>query len=73
MAAVRNRLGAQPEHMAKSFSEHSALLDLVRRNEAGSAADLLERHIRYKGESFFVHMPETTPKSRWEKISELAE
>lgn len=72
MAAVRNRLGAQPEHMAQSFREHVELLELVKRNEAGLAADLLERHIRYKGESFWA-MPETTPKSRWEKISELAQ
>lgn len=72
MAAVRNRLGAQPEHMAKSYSEHVELLDLVERSEAGLAADLLERHIRYKGESFWA-VPETIPKSRWERILELAE
>ena len=72
MAAVRNRLGSQPEHMVRSFAEHVELLDLVRRNEIGSAADLLERHIRYKGESFWA-VPETVPKTRWEKISELAE
>lgn len=72
MAAVRNRLGAQPQHMAQSFSQHVELLDLVERNEAGLAADLLERHIRYKGESFWA-VPETIPKSRWEKISELAQ
>jgi DNA-binding GntR family transcriptional regulator len=71
MAAVRNRLGAQPEHMAQSFHEHQELLDLVKRNEAVLAAGLLERHIRYKGESFWP-VARTTPKSRWERISELA-
>jgi DNA-binding GntR family transcriptional regulator len=71
MAAVRNRLGAQPEHMAKSCAQHVELLALVERAEVGMAVDLLERHIRYKGESFWV-VPNTTPKSRWERISELS-
>ena len=72
MAAVRNHLGAQPEHMARSFGEHEALVELVESGDGGKAAELLERHIRYKGESFWA-VPETAPKSRWEKISELAE
>lgn len=72
MATVRNRLGAQPEHMAQSFKEHVELLDLVKRKETALAAELLERHIRHKGESFWA-MPQTKPKSRWERISELAE
>ena len=72
MAAVRNRLGSQPEHMAHSFAEHVALLDLVRRNDTDAAAELLERHIRFKGESFWA-VPETVQKTRWEKISELSE
>jgi len=72
MAAVRNRLGAQPEHMAHSYRQHVELLDLVERNETEAAADLLERHIRFKGESFWA-MPKTIPKSRWQKIAELAE
>ena len=72
MAAVRNRLGAQPEHMTRSFAEHVKLLELVSGEDINAAATLLERHIRYKGESFW-QVPETLPKSRWEKISELAE
>jgi DNA-binding GntR family transcriptional regulator len=72
MAAVRNRLGAQPDHMKRSFAEHVQLLDLVKRQDTNAAAALLERHIRYKGESFW-QVPETVPKSRWERISELAE
>jgi DNA-binding GntR family transcriptional regulator len=71
MAAVRNRLGAQPEHMAKSYDQHVELLALVERAEVGLAVDLLEHHIRFKGESFWV-VPNTTPKSRWERISELS-
>ena len=73
MAAVRIRLGTEPEHMAKSYAEHAELLDLVERNETVLTADLLERHIRYKGESFWTVPKTTTRKSRWEKISELAE
>jgi len=72
MAAVRNRLGAQPEHMTRSFAEHVELLALVERNDIAPAVALLERHIRFKGESFWA-VPEKLPKSRWERISELAE
>jgi len=72
IAAVRNRLGAQPAHMTRSFAEHVKLLELVTGNDTDAAAALLERHIRYKGEAFW-QVPETLPKSRWEKISELAE
>jgi DNA-binding GntR family transcriptional regulator len=72
MATVRNRLGAQPEHMAKSYAEHVELLDLIEGGKVASAVDLLERHIRYKGESFWP-VPETAPKSRWAKIWALSE
>ena len=71
MAAVRNRLGSQPEHMAKSYDQHVQLLALVERGDVGPALDLLEHHIRYKGESFWT-VPASAPKSRWEKISELS-
>ena len=72
MAAVRNRLGANPEHMRRSFGEHVELLGLVSKNDVDAAAKLLERHIRFKGESFWA-VPEKKSKSRWERISELAE
>ena len=72
MAAVRNRQGSQPEHMAKSYKEHAEMLDLVTRNKVDAAVDLLQRHIRDKGESFWAS-PATLPKSRWERISELSE
>jgi DNA-binding GntR family transcriptional regulator len=72
MAAVRNRLGAHPEHMAKSFDEHVELLALVEARDVDSAVHLLERHIRYKGESFWS-TPKAQLKSRWEKILELSE
>jgi DNA-binding GntR family transcriptional regulator len=72
VAAVRNRLGAHPEHMAKSYDQHVELLALVERSEVEAAVDLLERHIRHKGESFW-RMPEMAPKSRWDRILELSE
>ena len=72
MAAVRNRLGAQPDHMVHSYRQHVELLDLVERGETAAATNLLERHIRFKGESFWA-VPETIPKSRWQKIAELVE
>lgn len=72
MAAVRNRLGSRPEHMVRSFAEHVALLDLIERNDIDHAAEVLERHIRFKGESFWA-VPEAVTKTRWQKISELAE
>jgi DNA-binding GntR family transcriptional regulator len=72
MAAVRNRLGAHPEHMAKSYDQHVELLALVERSKVEAAVDLLERHIRHKGESFWT-VPDAQPKSRWERILALSE
>jgi DNA-binding GntR family transcriptional regulator len=72
VAAVRNRLGAHPEHMAKSYDQHVELLALVERSEFDAAVDLLEQHIRHKGESFW-NVPDAMPKSRWERILELSE
>ena len=72
MAAVRNRLGAHPEHMAKSYDQHLELLALIERSDLEAALDLLERHIRHKGESFWS-VPDTLPKSRWERILALSE
>ena len=72
LAAVRNRQGSQPEHMAKSFQEHAELLDLVTMSKVDAAVGLLQRHIRDKGESFWAS-PTTLRKSRWERISELSE
>jgi DNA-binding GntR family transcriptional regulator len=72
MAAVRNRLGAHPEHMAKSYEQHVELLALVERSDVEAAVALLEHHIRHKGESFW-NVPDSTPKSRWERILALSE
>jgi DNA-binding GntR family transcriptional regulator len=72
MTAVRNRLGSHPEHMAKSYEQHVELLALVERSDVEAAVALLERHIRHKGESFW-NVPDTLPKSRWERILALSE
>jgi DNA-binding GntR family transcriptional regulator len=71
MAAVRNRLGAEPEHMKRSFREHKDLLSLVTSGDTAGAVTLLEKHIRDKGEDFWT-IPARQMKSRWEKITELA-
>lgn len=72
MTAVRNRQGSQPDHMAHSYRQHQELLGLVEGGDTDATLDLLERHIRFKGESFWA-IPETAPKSRWQRIDELAE
>ena len=72
MAAVRNRQGAHPEHMAKSYEQHVEMLALVERSDVEAALALLEHHIRDKGESFW-DVPDSLPKSRWERILELSE
>jgi DNA-binding GntR family transcriptional regulator len=69
---VRNRQGSRPDHMKRSYGEHSKLLDLLVRDQTDKAVQLLEQHICDKGESFWAEQ-EAPPKSRWEKISELAE
>jgi len=72
MAAVRHRQGSEPDHMEKSFGEHSDLLGLAERGDVEPAVELLQRHICQKGESFWAGS-RTIPKSRWQRISELAE
>jgi hypothetical protein len=37
-----------------------------------AAVDLLQRHIRHKGESFW-NVPDSMPRSRWERILALSE
>jgi DNA-binding GntR family transcriptional regulator len=70
MAAIRNRLGATPHHIAKSYAEHLALLAHVERGEITLASALLERHIRHKGATFWS-MPEAAPRPHWRRAAEL--
>ncbi|QYK42230.1 MAG: GntR family transcriptional regulator [Paracoccaceae bacterium] len=54
IATVRNRLGSNPEHMKHSFSEHENLLRLLEDDKVNSAVELLDHHIRFKGETFWA-------------------
>jgi DNA-binding GntR family transcriptional regulator len=53
MAALRNRLGNHPDHMAKSFDEHCRLAELIGASEEEPAVDLLTRHIGRKEGSYW--------------------
>ena len=72
MAAVRNRLGANPEHTEKSFAEHLAIMDAVEAGDRQKACDLLYSHICHKGRTFWVE-PEVAPPGRWERIANLTD
>jgi DNA-binding GntR family transcriptional regulator len=53
MAALRNRLGDHPEHMAKSFKEHVRMVDLLSHNKVGEAVNVLVAHIGRKEGSYW--------------------
>lgn len=72
IATVRSRLGATPEHMARSYGEHVKLLELAEAGETEAAVALLDRHIRHKGASFWS-VPKMAPKRRPRRLTELAE
>ncbi len=67
---IRNKLGATPEHMKKSFAEHVALTEAIAAGDVSRAADMLDQHIRHKGASFWT-IPEKTPETRWERMQKL--
>ncbi|GAB5463210.1 GntR family transcriptional regulator [Hoeflea alexandrii] len=53
MAALRNRLGRHPDHMAKSFREHFELLEAVKERDAQKALEILTAHIDRKEGSYW--------------------
>jgi DNA-binding GntR family transcriptional regulator len=53
MAALRNRLGDHPDHMAKSFVEHRWIGEAVTNGEIDKALDILEGHIGRKEGSYW--------------------
>jgi DNA-binding GntR family transcriptional regulator len=53
MAAIQSRLSADEEHMEYSYAQHAELLQLVEEKRDQAAIELLDRHIRHKGESFW--------------------
>ena len=60
MAAIRNRLGRHPEHMAKSYAEHLQLVDAVKVSDTKTALEILRLHIDRKEGSYWS---EATQKS----------
>lgn len=53
MAALRNRLGRHPEHMAKSFREHQELVEAVKSRDLETALEILQSHIDRKEGSYW--------------------
>lgn len=53
MAAIRNRLGRHPDHMAKSFREHCEMLETVKNRDVEKALRILEAHIGRKEGSYW--------------------
>ena len=53
MAAIRNRLGRHPDHMAKSFDEHIAMTAAVKREDTDEALRILRAHIDRKEGSYW--------------------
>ncbi|MGH1357982.1 MAG: GntR family transcriptional regulator [Burkholderiaceae bacterium] len=48
MAALRNRLGRNPEHMKKSFDEHQQIVEAIRAGSLTQARTILAAHIDRK-------------------------
>ena len=53
MAALRNRLGDHPDHMAKSFDEHRRITALIAEGDAAEAEAVLIAHIGRKEGSYW--------------------
>ncbi|MEO1104954.1 MAG: GntR family transcriptional regulator [Pseudomonadota bacterium] len=54
MAALRNRLGGHPDHMAKSHGEHLEILAAVSANDLAAAVETLTHHIDRKEGSYWT-------------------
>lgn len=55
MAALRNRLGRHPDHMAKSFDEHVRIYQALNSDDLPQALQILEYHIGRKEGSYWTH------------------
>lgn len=53
MAALRNRLGGHPDHMAKSYREHIDIVDAVKKRDLPKALGILRAHIDRKEGSYW--------------------
>lgn len=62
MAAIRNRLGRHPEHMAKSYAEHLQLVDAVKVSDTETALNILRLHIDRKEGSYWSEATQESSK-----------
>ena len=53
MAALRNRLGAHPDLVEKSFHEHCEIRDRIKANDVEGALEALGEHIGRKEGSYW--------------------
>jgi DNA-binding GntR family transcriptional regulator len=53
MAALRNRLGRHPDHMAKSYREHQEICGAIARGDEATAQSILRAHIGRKEGSYW--------------------
>ncbi|WP_436641144.1 GntR family transcriptional regulator [Microbaculum sp. FT89] len=53
MAALRNRLGRHPDHLAKSYREHLDLVEAVKDRDTDRALEILKLHIDRKEGSYW--------------------
>lgn len=53
MAALRNRLGRRPDHMAKSYREHLDIVDLIQKRDLPGALNVLQYHVDRKDGSYW--------------------
>ncbi|UWQ90877.1 GntR family transcriptional regulator [Rhodobacteraceae bacterium M382] len=58
MAALRNRLGHHPDHMAKSYREHLELVECVKARDTQKALEILTAHIDRKEGSYWNDVTE---------------
>ena len=56
MAALRNRLGSDPHHIAKSMHEHTAIAVAVAKRDGAKAGRILIGHIARKEGSYWEHL-----------------
>jgi len=61
MAALRNRLGRDPHHMAKSKHEHIAIANAIQERDLGKAMQVLVKHIARKEGSYWEHLDPANP------------
>ena len=58
MAALRNRLGRYPDHMAKSYREHGEMVEAVKERDTDKALKILKSHIDRKEGSYWIEATE---------------